>query len=884
MVFNTSWSQRLAVVAGAASCILGLVVLMGWAVHSIAIIQISPTLAPMQRSTALGFLLCGLALCLSVFGNRLLVLTILLVPWLIAALTGFEYVSGFDLGIDELLGQGYITVLAPHPGRMSPVTAACFLLITSALAIRCYRVLARFKSAVPGLVGSLVVTVGTVSGLSYLLGQKDAYVWGHFARVALHTRMGFLLLGVGLLALSWKERPHQDRLPTWLPLSVGLAVAVGVLGLWQAFILREETRFALLSSCLLVGGFVVAGLLGLTVYLAQKAWNRNRELLIYRMAFENSFDGIFLTRPDGSIQAVNPSGCRLVGRTEKEICEIGRAGVMDTSDSRFQAFLEQRIQTGETHGELNCRRKDGTLIPVEASSVIFKDTDGRPRTTTALRDISERKRAEQELKQQAALLDLAHDAIFVRDLENKIVFWNPGAEETYGWRSTEAVGKVTYELLRTKFPIPLPEIEAILRSRGFWMGELEHSRRDGTPIVVASRWSLQRDEHGKPLAVLEINRDTTERKRNEEQLRAQAERLSLATRVASIGVWELDLSTNETTWDDTLFEIFGLPKVVPMPLEVWARAVHPDDLAGAEASLNRVVAMKTQDYCEFRIVRPDGSLRTIASAQGAVLDEQGTPARIVGIGMDITERKRMEAQLAATARLSALGMMAGGVAHEINNPLAVIHASASDLLYIIKEEGAAPLKMVTDNAARIRQTADRIAKIVKSLRRIAREGSHDPFFPVHASKVVEDTLELCRAKFRAHAIKLTLPHIGDDVTIQCREVQISQILLNLLTNAFDAVVDHGDEKWVRLDVEHSNGTVVFSVVDSGPGISPRVKARIMEPFFTTKEVGKGTGLGLSLSRTIAEEHGGKLEAIEKNGHTCFALTLPACRNAESKCN
>src|SRR5262249_13359979 len=155
-----------------------------------------------------------------------------------------------------------------------------------------------------------------------------------------------------------------------------------------------------------------------------------------------------------------------------------------------------------------------------------------------------------------------------------------------------------------------------------------------------------------------------------------------------------------------------------------------------EASLERAIKGKTQDFVEFRIIRPDGSIRHIYAAEGGVLDERGKVVRVVGTALDITERKNMEAQieankvqLVASARLSALGMMAGGVAHEINNPLGIIHALASDLRDMVNEEGSVPPEMVERNSARIRETADRIARIVKSLRQISREGSRDQFHP-----------------------------------------------------------------------------------------------------------------------------------------------------------
>jgi PAS domain S-box-containing protein len=488
-------------------------------------------------------------------------------------------------------------------------------------------------------------------------------------------------------------------------------------------------------------------------------------------------------------------------------------------------------------------------------------------------------------------LDLARDTIAVRDLDGRIIFWNRGAADTYGWSAEEALGHASQDLLQTKFPIPLNEIEATVLTHGVWEGELEQITRDGKRIFVASRWSLWRDEHGAPKAFLVINRDITARKRAEEQLHNLTERLALATRSASIGIWDWDLRTNTTVWDDTIFAIFGIAKVIPMAYEEFSRHVHPEDLPKVQASLQRAIQGKTQDSVEFRIVQPGGSVRHIYSAEGVVLDEHGNVVRVVGTAMDITERKRMEAQIEAnkeqlvtSARLSALGMMAGGIAHEINNPLGIIHALASDLIDVVKEEGAAPPAMVARNSARIRETSDRIARIIKSLRQISREGKDDKLQPAPIGRILEETLEVCRARFKANAVKLLLPEHIPELSVHCREVQIAQVLLNLLQNAFDAVVGQKDERWVRVEVATQEDSVVISITDSGPGIPPELRPRIMEPFFTTKAVGKGTGLGLSLSKTIAEEHGGKLEFGEKNGRTCFSLALPVVRQAEAVWN
>jgi C4-dicarboxylate-specific signal transduction histidine kinase len=254
---------------------------------------------------------------------------------------------------------------------------------------------------------------------------------------------------------------------------------------------------------------------------------------------------------------------------------------------------------------------------------------------------------------------------------------------------------------------------------------------------------------------------------------------------------------------------------------------------------------------------------------------------------DISERKRMEAEIEArrvqaisSARLRALGVMAGGIAHEINNPVGIIHGLVSDLLERAMG-GEVPNSLLIREAGRIRETAGRISRIVASLRHLARDGSHDPPQPTAVDRIVGTAAELLRESFRVNSIRLAAPIIDPGLKVACREVQIGQILLNLLQNAFDAVVEQDGDKWVELRIAEHASCVVFAVLDSGPGIPPDLRERIGEPFFTTKAVGKGMGLGLSLSKAIAEEHGGVLEVGEDGGHTCVSLKLPQWNRNET---
>jgi two-component system sensor kinase FixL len=149
--------------------------------------------------------------------------------------------------------------------------------------------------------------------------------------------------------------------------------------------------------------------------------------------------------------------------------------------------------------------------------------------------VSRVRKTAETLREQAALLDLTHDTIFVRDVNDVITYWNRGAEELYGWTRNEAIGKNSHDLNQTVFPAPLEDIKAELTRTGRWEGELIHSRRDGAKVVVASRWSLQRDVQGRPAGTLETNNDITERKRTEEALQDSQRELAHVTRVTTLG-------------------------------------------------------------------------------------------------------------------------------------------------------------------------------------------------------------------------------------------------------------------------------------------------------------------------------------------------------------
>lgn len=243
-----------------------------------------------------------------------------------------------------------------------------------------------------------------------------------------------------------------------------------------------------------------------------------------------------------------------------------------------------------------------------------------------------------------------------------------------------------------------------------------------------------------------------------------------------------------------------------------------------------------------------------------------------------TQIIKQQELLIVSSKMSSLGEMAGGIAHEINTPLAVI-ALKADLLEAASHTEEFTLngrEIVADACAMIHRTTDRIAKIIIGLRAFARDGASDPFQKMDVQSIVKDTLDLCSEKFRGSGVVLHVQMPENELLLSCRATQISQVLLNLLSNSFDASQEIS-EKWIKIEARDLGTEVELSVTDSGHGISAAIRSKLAQPFFTTKEVGKGTGLGLSISRGIVMDHGGHLILDEQSPHTRFVIVLPKDR-------
>lgn len=231
------------------------------------------------------------------------------------------------------------------------------------------------------------------------------------------------------------------------------------------------------------------------------------------------------------------------------------------------------------------------------------------------------------------------------------------------------------------------------------------------------------------------------------------------------------------------------------------------------------------------------------------------------------ERQRDRVRLESSSRLASLGEMAAGLAHEINNPLAIIDGNLELLRKWRNDEQKFTIKL-----SNVKSAVDRIAKIVRAMRVFARKEDRDVPELLSVDSVVESVVALAQERIKKRGIELGTSLNATSV-VSLQEVALGQILINLLNNAVDAV-EHASHKKIEVVTRESNDLIEIFVSDSGPGITTSLREKIMEPFFTTKAVGKGTGLGLSVSLRLAEAMGGVLELQEDTPQTCFAIKIP----------
>jgi PAS domain S-box-containing protein len=353
-----------------------------------------------------------------------------------------------------------------------------------------------------------------------------------------------------------------------------------------------------------------------------------------------------------------------------------------------------------------------------------------------------------------------------------------------------------------------------------------------------------------------------------------------------IGIWENNFEDMSVRWDNRMYAMYGIrADEFKDATEAWQAVTTEETQAEVVKSFNESISRGKEIDMTFEVRMRNGETKTMWSRGTVIRDSQGNPKRMMGINWDKSKEVELEksllverAKMINSSKMATLGEMSAGIAHEINNPLAIIVGKTDKLERLAARPGMT-IETLLPEFADIKKTAHRIASLIKGLRTFSRNSEGDPFQSASVDALIVDTLALCKERFKSGSVNLIVPE-ESHLEIDVRSTQISQILLNLLNNAFDAVCGSKDA-WIKLEIQAIDARFVqFRVSDSGLGIPAHIADKIMNPFFTTKDIGKGTGLGLSISQGMAHDHGGTLKLDAQAPNTCFVLELPIHQASE----
>ncbi len=608
----------------------------------------------------------------------------------------------------------------------------------------------------------------------------------------------------------------------------------------------------------------------------------------FRSLVETTSDWVWEVDPNGIYTYASPKVKDLLGFEPEEVIGKTPFDLMSPDEAEqvaglFRNAVEsrkpfERLENTNLH-------KDGRQVVLEASGIPILDAGGNFLGYRGIdRDITERKRAEEGLKSSEErlkiLFEYAPDGIFLHDLKGNFIDGNKAAEQLIGYKREELIGK-SFLKLNLLPPDQLSKVATSMSedipAETAGSAELTLIQKDGTKVPVEIN-SYQVKIKGVTV-VLGIARDITERKKAEEKLREANTIINRSPAVAF--TWK-----NQERWpvefvSENVEKLFGYTAEEFMSGKVsYADCVHPDDLervAGEVGAFSCEEGRREFVHQPYRIKTKDGLEKVLYDWTFIVRDENGKITHYKGIVQDITERKKMEAQLIQAERLTAVGTLAYGIAHEFNNILAGIL-------------GNAEFGMENDNTEEkrecfhiIMESCDRARSITNSL--LTLSGQRETRgLRADVTDAVQTVLGLVERELEKQNIKV-VKKFNPVPEIVCDPGELSEVCLNMITNARDAMTPKGGTLAIETRKRGDNIEIIFT--DTGCGIPDSIKGRIFEPFVTTKgALGQsetpGTGLGLFLSYGIINRYRGEIKVKSEKGQgSKFTIKIPISKNQVS---
>jgi PAS domain S-box-containing protein len=606
----------------------------------------------------------------------------------------------------------------------------------------------------------------------------------------------------------------------------------------------------------------------------------------FRDFAESCGDWFWETGPDHRFtlciaNAYNPDAHRHgnpVGKTSWEF--VG-------SDPETDAAWHEHKQTLDGHRPFrrfrySLRTTDGQWLHLSTSGIpVFDEQGGFCGYRGTFFDITPAVEARQRTQHAEALLRNAVDSIsegfVIYDADDRFVMCNAAHEALYSVIGSLLRPGVSFEeILRAGVKHvtparPIADAEAWIAQR-----LLDHRNPAARPVerqLWDGRWVLVCERRMSDGGTASLQIDITALKETQRALHESEQRLARAQRIAGVGDIEHDLATGKVTWSDHAYDIYGVPKGRPLTWQNFIALVHPDDRERVSEVLDSVRQGIPAPVIEYRIIRPDGTLLHLLRENEPIQDASGKIVRVATTVKDITElrqsqerERELHVALQHRQKLEALGTLAGGIAHDMNNTLVPILALSKRAM-TRAPDGSRERK----NFETIYRASEHARDLVKQILTFSRKDSVDKK-PVHLGTLTHEALQMMRAGLPT--MIALVERIEETPLVLGDAGQIRQVIINLLTNAAQAIGETTGTIIVRVD--GSEEYVRLSVSDTGSGIDDQHLPRLFDPFFTTKEAGRGTGLGLSVVHGIVTAHGGRIAVKSELGNGAeFTVVFPA---------
>jgi hypothetical protein len=555
-------------------------------------------------------------------------------------------------------------------------------------------------------------------------------------------------------------------------------------------------------------------------------------------------------------------------------------------------MMAQRDTTSDAVAQYEFRVvwPDGTVRHLLSRAFPLRDETGVARKVIGVNlDVTDQKQAEQALRENAVRFRLATQAagLAVWDwlMPAGTRHWSPEMWEMRGLPAREAP-PTDEEVMATIHPDD--KARAARFSDGLRTnpgeqaeGDFRIVRPDGAIRHINLRAMAVRDADGEVVRVSGVASDITERVLATLALQESESFFRLATEAASLGVWDRDDRTGVVRWSSRLWAIHGLAEqATPPSREEWDALLHPDDRADVQTVFARLRTRQgdSVEQVAFRVVMPDGALRHLDMRAMSVHDAEGRRARLIGVVADITEAQELRAQAAIAGNVATLGQLAGGIAHELAQPLqAMIAAADTAALQLRLSNEDAARQEAREKLSRISNLAARAGRTIKHLLAFSRGTSTSGVAAL--SDAVSGALELVGSNLLQAQVEVSVDLPADLPIVTGGVIEIEQVLVNLLLNARDAL-DSRPVRRVEIRAAQHGDTVELTLADTGPGIPANVLSKIFDPFFTTKPAGKGTGLGLAISQKTMQAIGGTIAVRTDSDGTAFTLVFRALQEPE----